>query len=63
MENSTYRETAKLADDSVIVEIPVDDFRDLINSIQATHHFIKLMTKICRKTQLLNAAYNSLVNE
>ncbi|MBX2887389.1 MAG: response regulator [Ferruginibacter sp.] len=63
LENSTYRETAETLDDSVIVEIPVDDFRDLINSnTEATHHFIKLMTKNIaeKETQLLNVAYNSL---
>lgn len=63
LENSVYRETAETLDDSVIVEIPVDDFGELLNSnTEATHHFIKLMTKNIaeKETQLLNVAYNSL---
>ncbi|MEO6406064.1 MAG: response regulator [Ferruginibacter sp.] len=63
LEESTYKETAEAIDDTVLADIPIDEFRFLLhNNREATEKIIKMLAKNIaeKETQLLNIAYNSL---
>ena len=63
LEELPYKETAETIDDSLIVAIPADNFRNLLQqNMDATKKFIQLLSKnvIEKEQQLLNIAYNSL---
>ncbi len=63
LEGGTYKDTAEAIDDSVVAEIPIDEFENLLRyNADATKKFIQLLAKniIEKEQQLLNIAYNSL---
>ncbi|MFN8248086.1 MAG: response regulator [Ferruginibacter sp.] len=63
LEGTTYKETAEAIEDSVIIDIPTEDFRDLLyHDANATKKIIQLLSKniVEKEQQLLNIAYNSL---
>ena len=63
LEETNYRETAELLEDSELMLIPRQDFLELINhSTQVARQFIKLLARnvVEKEEQLLNLAYNSL---
>ena len=63
LEQATYKETAETLDESVIVEIPMEEFRELLMvNPEVTGKFIRLLAKNIteKEEQLLNVAYNSL---
>ncbi len=63
LEQSTYKETAETLDESIIVEIPMEEFSELLSiNVQVAGKFIKLLAKNIteKEQQLLNVAYNSL---
>ncbi len=63
LEESTYKETAEAIDDTVLADIPVDEFRSLMhNNREATEKIIRMLAKNIaeKEKQLLNIAYNSL---
>lgn len=63
LEGTTYKETAVALDDCIIIDIPMQDFMQLIqNSKEANEKFIKLLANNIsdKEQQLLNIAYNSL---
>lgn len=63
LEESVYKETAEAIDDSVIAEIPIEEFQNVLHyNPDATKKVIQLLTKNIteKEQQLLNIAYNSL---
>lgn len=63
LEDSNYRETAEMLEDSDLMLIPRKDFLDLIsNNIYVARQFIKLLARdvVEKEEKLLNLAYNSL---
>lgn len=63
IEGTTYKETAEAIDESVICDIPVDDFKVLLKDNNDTSRkIIRLLTNNIseKEEQLLNIAYNSL---
>jgi len=63
LEGSLYKETAETLDESVIVDIPITEFKNLLLvNKEATEKFIKLLAKNVsdKEQQLLSIAYNSL---
>ncbi len=63
LEGTTYKDTAEAIDDSVIMDIPTDEFKKLLNyDANATRKIISLLSKNIaeKEQQLLNIAYNSL---
>lgn len=63
LEEANYKETAEVLEDSSVMLIPVEEFRDLIfGDPGVARQFIKLITKntIEQEENLLNLAYNSL---
>jgi CRP-like cAMP-binding protein len=63
LEQSVYHETAEALEDSVVVEIPVEEFRELLMvNPEVTGKFIRMLAKDIteKEQQLLNVAYNSL---
>jgi CRP/FNR family transcriptional regulator, cyclic AMP receptor protein len=63
LEGTLYKENAEAIDDSVIVDIPVEDFEKLLYyDAVATKKIIQLLSRNIseRESQLLNIAYNSL---
>lgn len=63
IENTTYKENAETLDDSLISEIPINEFMQLVNkNPDVCKQFIRLLANIVteKEQQLLNIAYNSL---
>lgn len=63
LEGGTYKETAETLDESTIVEIPIEDFMQLMRmNPEVSKQFIKLLANNIteKEQQLLNIAYNSL---
>ena len=63
LEGGVYKETAETLDESVIVDIPISEFQNLLLvNKEATEKFIKLLAKNVteKEQQLLSVAYNSL---
>ena len=63
LEQATYKETAETLDESVIVEIPMEEFKELLMvNPEVTGKFIRMLAKNIteKEQQLLNVAYNSL---
>lgn len=63
LEGTTYKDTAEAIDDSVIMDIPTDEFKKLLNyDVNATRKIIALLSQNIseKEQQLLNIAYNSL---
>lgn len=63
LEGTVYRDSAEAIDDSVIIDIPTDEFKRLINyDGNATRKIIAMLSKNIadKEEQLLNIAYNSL---
>lgn len=63
LEDSNYRETAEMLDDTELMLIPRKDFLELIgNNIHVARQFIKLLARdvVEKEAKLLNLAYNSL---
>lgn len=63
LEGTTYRETAEAIDDSVICDIAIEEFSELVHhNPDVTKKFIKLLAKNIteKEKQLLSLAYNSL---
>ena len=63
LEGTIYKETAEAIDDSVITDIPIDEFQKLLyHDAAATRKIIQLLSKNIaeKEQQLLNIAYNSL---
>src|SRR5690606_9803832 len=61
LEQSVYHETAEALEDSVVVEIPVEEFRELLMvNPEVTGKFIRMLAKDIteKEQQLLNVAYN-----
>lgn len=63
LEGGTYKETAETLDDSIITEIPIEEFMELMRmNPEVSKQFIKLLANNIteKEQQLLNIAYNSL---
>lgn len=63
LEGTVYRETAEAIDESIISDIPTEEFQKLLNeNSEITNKIIKLLSQniIEKEQQLLNIAYNSL---
>ena len=63
LEGTVYKETAEAIDESLLTDIPTDEFQRLIHfDALATRKFIQLLSKniVEKEQQLLNIAYNSL---
>ena len=63
LEGGTYKETAEAIDDSVVAEIPIDEFRNMLQyNAEAAKKIIQLLAKNIteKEQQLLSIAYNSL---
>ncbi|MEP7165718.1 MAG: response regulator [Ferruginibacter sp.] len=63
LEGGVYKETAEAIDDSLIAEIPIEEFQNLLHyNADATKKVIQLLAKNIteKEQQLLNIAYNSL---
>ncbi len=63
LEGTTYRETAEAIDDSVICDVAIDEFSDLVHHHpEVTKKFIRMLAKNIseKEKQLLSLAYNSL---
>lgn len=63
LEGGTYKETAEAIDDSIIAEIPIEEFQNMMHyNAEATKKVIQLLAKNIteKEQQLLNIAYNSL---
>jgi len=63
LEGGTYKETAEAIDDSVVAEIPIEEFQNMLHyNPDATKKIIQLLAKNIteKEQQLLNIAYNSL---
>ena len=63
LEGTVYKETAETIEESVITDIPVDEFQKLLyHDAAATKKIIQLLSKNIaeKEQQLLNIAYNSL---
>jgi CRP/FNR family transcriptional regulator, cyclic AMP receptor protein len=63
LEGGTYKETAEAMDDSVVAEIPINEFQDLLQyNPEAAKKIIQLLAKNIteKEQQLLSIAYNSL---
>jgi len=63
LEGGTYKETAEAIDDSIVAEIPIDEFQNVLQyNMDATRKIIQLLAKNIteKEQQLLNIAYNSL---
>lgn len=63
IEGGTYKDTAEAIDESIITDIPIDDFKDLlIHDPAATRKIIEMLSKNIseKEQQLINIAYNSL---
>ncbi|MEO6229101.1 MAG: response regulator [Ferruginibacter sp.] len=63
IEGSTYKDTAEAIDESVISDIPIDEFKDLLlYDPGATRKIIEMLSKNIaeKEQQLINIAYNSL---
>ncbi|CAN5901279.1 response regulator [soil metagenome] len=63
LEGTVYKETAEAIEESVITDIPIDEFHKLLyHDAAATKKIIQLLSKNIaeKEQQLLNIAYNSL---
>ncbi|CAN5437001.1 response regulator [soil metagenome] len=63
IEGGTYKDTAEAIDESVISDIPIDEFKDLLlYDPAATRKIIEMLSKNIteKEQQLINIAYNSL---
>ena len=63
LEGTVYKETAETMEETVIIDIPVDEFNKLLyHDAAATKKIIQLLSKNIaeKEQQLLNIAYNSL---
>ena len=63
LEGGIYKDTAEAIDDSIVAEIPIDEFENVLHyNAVATKKIIQLLAKnvIEKEQQLLNIAYNSL---
>ena len=63
LEGTIYKETAEAIDESIITDIPIDEFQKLLyHDAAATRKIIQLLSKNIaeKEQQLLNIAYNSL---
>ncbi len=63
LEGTVYKETAEAMEESVITDIPVDEFHKLLyHDAAATKKIIQLLSRniVEKEQQLLNIAYNSL---
>ncbi|MEO8770921.1 MAG: response regulator [Ferruginibacter sp.] len=63
LESTVYKDTAEAIEDSIIVEIPANEFTKLLyNDAAATKKIIQILSKNIseKEEQLLNIAYNSL---
>lgn len=63
LEDGLYKESAETLDESLIVEIPIEEFvKTMKQQHSIAHHFIKMLANdVTEKEQrLLNIAYNSL---
>ena len=63
LEDTVYKETAETMEESIISDIPIQDFQQLLSqNSEITNKIIKLLSRniIEKEKQLLNIAYNSL---
>lgn len=63
LEGGTYKETAETLDDTQLAEIPVDEFKKMLQqNPEVNRQFIRLLANNIteKEQQLLNIAYNSL---
>ena len=63
LEDSVYKETAETIDDSIIIEIPTEEFKEILQTnVELSNKVIKLLSGniIEKEQQILNIAYNSL---
>lgn len=63
LEGGTYKETAEAIDESIVAEIPIDEFQHMLQfNAEAAKKIIQLLAKNIneKEQQLLNIAYNSL---
>jgi DNA-binding response OmpR family regulator len=63
LEDTVYKETAEAIDECIIVDIPTDEFKNLLQyDRDATKKMIQILSKNIteKEQQLLNIAYNSL---